>query len=239
MKIDKRKNYYLTVDTETTQGYGLKGKFYSPLIYDIGYAIHDKKGEIYETGNFVIKNIFYSKNMQTAFYGSKIPWYTEQVATKKIQAVSFAKAVYEINKVCKKYKKLTLLAYNAEFDNSAILKTAEYTQLKQFDGTLQSVFYMVEKIIVQDVWGMFVETIGTRKSYKKFTDKNGFVSEKGNRKTSAEVAYRYLTRNPNFVEDHTALSDVLIEVYIFSQCIKQKKKYSRKILNNPWKLAQG
>lgn len=239
MKIDKRKNYYITIDTETTQGWGKGPKLYSPLIYDIGYAIHDKKGEIYETGNFIIKNIFYSKAMKTAFYGNKIPWYTEQIATKKIEAVSYAKAIYEINKVCKKYKKLTLLAYNAKFDVSAIMTTAEYTQLKQYDGTLESIFYMVKKLKVQDVWGMFVETIGTRKSYKKFTDENGFVSEKGNRKTSAEVAYRYLVKNPNFIEDHTALSDVLIEVYIFAQAMRQKKKYSREILSHPWKLVQN
>ena len=238
MKIDKRKNYYITIDTETTQGWGKGGKFYSPLIYDIGFAIHDKKGRIYETGNYIIKEIFYSRAMKTAFYGNKIPWYTEQIATKKIQATTFAKAIYEINKVCKKYGKLTILAYNANFDISAILKTATYTGLKQFDGTLESVFYMVKKIEVRDVWGLFVETIGVRKSYKKFTDVHGFVSEKGNRQTSAEVAYRYLTQNANFVEDHTALSDVFIEVFIFTQAMRQKKKHSKEILGQPWRLVQ-
>ena len=40
--MDRRKNYYLTLDTETC------GNFGEPLVYDIGYTIHDKKGVIYE-----------------------------------------------------------------------------------------------------------------------------------------------------------------------------------------------
>lgn len=239
MKIDKRKNYYITIDTETTQGKNAEGIFYSPLIYDIGYAIHDKAGNIYETGNYVIKEVFYSPLMQRAFYGKKVPWYRKQIAEGKIQAVSFAKAVYEINKACKKYKKLTVMAYNARFDTSAIMKTARFTKLKQFDESLESVFYMVDEIQVQDIWGMFVETIGIRKSFKKFVDENKFLSDKGNRKTSAEVAYRYLVREPDFVEDHTALSDVLIEVFIFAQSIRQKKKYVKGIHKSPWRLVQG
>ena len=53
MKIDKRKNYYLTIDTETANG------FDDPIVYDIGGAIHDKKGNIYETFSFVIYETIY------------------------------------------------------------------------------------------------------------------------------------------------------------------------------------
>ena len=47
-EIDKRKNYYLTIDTETANSLD------DPLVYDIGGAIHDKKGRVYETFSFVI-----------------------------------------------------------------------------------------------------------------------------------------------------------------------------------------
>ena len=36
MKIDRRKSYYLTIDTETANG------FDDPIVYDIGGCIHDK-----------------------------------------------------------------------------------------------------------------------------------------------------------------------------------------------------
>ena len=41
--MDKRKNYYLTIDTETAND------IECPLMYDLGGAIHDKQGKVYET----------------------------------------------------------------------------------------------------------------------------------------------------------------------------------------------
>jgi hypothetical protein len=41
MKIDRRKNYYLIVDTETANTNG--DNMQDPLVYDIGGAIVDKK----------------------------------------------------------------------------------------------------------------------------------------------------------------------------------------------------
>ena len=86
---------------------------------------------------------------------------------------------------------------------------------------------------------MFVEVVGVTKSYKKFVDDNNFLSEKGNRQSSAEVAYRFLVQNPDFIEDHTALSDVLIEVHILAECLAKNKKYTKVRIGQPWKLIQG
>ena len=41
MKIDKRKKYYLVLDVETAN------TLEQPLVYDIGYSVVDKKGNIY------------------------------------------------------------------------------------------------------------------------------------------------------------------------------------------------
>ena len=124
---------------------------YSPLIYAIGYAIHDKEGRVYEARNYIIRDIFYSKTMGLSPYSDKILWYREQIDARKILAISFARAIYEINKACKKYDKFTILAYNTNFDIEGITKTAEYTKLKQYDGTLESIFYMIKKIEVKDI----------------------------------------------------------------------------------------
>ena len=65
-KIDNRKKYYLVLDVETTGGLG------NPLIYDLGFAICDKKGNIYEKRSFIIKEIFDNKRlMDTAYYKEK------------------------------------------------------------------------------------------------------------------------------------------------------------------------
>ena len=53
-----------------------------------------------------------------------------------------------------------------------------------------------------------------------FATTHGFVSDAGNIQTSAEVAYRFLTNDPDFVESHTGLEDVEIETAILMNCLK-------------------
>ena len=45
----------------------------------------------------------------------------------------------------------------------------------------------------------------------------------------AEVLYRYISGDNEFIEDHTGLADVLIEKEIFTYCTKQKKAMRRKL----------
>ena len=76
-KIDKRKTYILVVDTETANGTVTKeGKtdFRDCQVYDFGYAVIDKCGNVYDTGSFVNSQIF-EKNylMNSAYYAEKIP----------------------------------------------------------------------------------------------------------------------------------------------------------------------
>ena len=75
-KIDRRKAYFLTIDTETANTLD------DPIVYDIGGAIHDKQGKVYETFSFVIYETFVlcADLMETAYYADKIPMYREQLA---------------------------------------------------------------------------------------------------------------------------------------------------------------
>ena len=50
--MDKRKSYYLTIDTETANGLD------DPMMYDLGGCIHDKYGNVEETFSFIIYDIF-------------------------------------------------------------------------------------------------------------------------------------------------------------------------------------
>ena len=75
-------------------------------------------------------------------------------------------------------------------------------------------------------------------NYRLFCKEFGFISKKGNFTTSAEIAYRFIMKNPAFNEEHTALSDAKIEFEIFQYCDSRKKKYSRKVVDAPWKIVQ-
>ena len=62
--MDKRKNYYMVLDTETAND------FDDPIVYDIGASIIDKKGNVYETVSLIIYDTFFEMEdlMRTAYY---------------------------------------------------------------------------------------------------------------------------------------------------------------------------
>jgi hypothetical protein len=45
----------------------------------------------------------------------------------------------------------------------------------------------------------------------------------------AEVLYRFISGDNDFIESHTGLEDVLIEKEIFAYCVKQKKAMRRNL----------
>ena len=50
--MSRNKEYFLVIDTETAN------TIEQPFCYDIGYAICDRKGNIYEEKSFVVAEIF-------------------------------------------------------------------------------------------------------------------------------------------------------------------------------------
>ena len=76
--MDRRKNYYLTIDTETAN------TLECPLMYDIGGAVHDKKGKVYETFSFIIYDVFCADRelFNTAYYANKRPLYEKDIKNK-------------------------------------------------------------------------------------------------------------------------------------------------------------
>jgi len=234
MKIDNRKKYFLVFDTETTT-LDKDNNSSKPLIYDIGFAVCDKTGKIYESYNYIVENIYGSPAMNNAFYGSKRPWYDEQIKNGSIQVRSFGQILFNLNKVMNRYPNITISAYNLSFDLRALEATANLTNQKRYKGNIRSLFD--RDFEIQDIWAMAVESIYLpQKGYKRFIDLNDLYTEKGNPRSSAEVGYRYMHNDSEFIEDHTALSDVYIEVEILVHALRQHKKYSKGIFENPWKL---
>jgi hypothetical protein len=60
--MDKRKNYYLVLDVEGA------GDTQNAFVYDIGCAIADKQGKVYEKLSFVIRDIFEMEGLMTSAY---------------------------------------------------------------------------------------------------------------------------------------------------------------------------
>jgi hypothetical protein len=75
---------------------------------------------------------------------------------------------------------------------------------------------------------MAQDTICKQKSYIRFCQANDYMV-RGRVRATAEILYRYITLNTNFIEDHTGLEDVLIEKEIFAKCMRQHKKMRKNV----------
>jgi hypothetical protein len=70
----------------------------------------------------------------------------------------------------------------------------------------------------------------------KFALANNYISKSNNLQTSAEVGFRYITKETDFQEEHQGLQDVLIECQIMVKCYKQHKKIDKSINRRCWKI---
>ena len=212
-KIDRRRNYYIVFDTETANGLD------DPIVYDIGGAVVDKKGNVYETFSFVIFEVFCEMKdlMQSAYYAEKIPMYEKQIANGERKIVKYSTAKKYINELAKKYNIKAMVAHNARFDYRSTTKTQRYLTKSKYRWFIP---YGVE---LWDTMKMANDTICKQTHYKEFCYNNGYLTKNGRVRKTAEILYRYISGEHDFVEEHTGLADVMIEKEIFAHCIRQHK----------------
>lgn len=225
--MDRRKKYIMVLDVETTGNIG------SPLVYDLGFAIVDKKGNIYEEKSFVISEIFNDKKlMNSAYYAEKIPKYLEDLEKGTRKKVYFLQAREEFLKLMKKYNVNTISAYNLQFDMRALRSTTE----KLFGKGKRFLTKEYKDVDLLCIWSFACEVIFTQKNFQKMALEKGWLTEKKNFLTNAEVCYRYITRNFDFEESHTGLEDVKIEAKILAKCYAQHKKHESGVISHPWRI---
>jgi len=229
-KIDKRKKYFMVLDTETcpidSTEEGVNAK--NMLVYDIGFCIIDKKGNVYEKCSFVIKDIFVNEpiKMRSAYYYNKLPMYMQELANGKRVLISLKKARKIIHETLKKYNTNIVICHNAYFDYTSLNTTIRFLN--------KGKYFFNYDIEIWDTLKMFYDTIYRQKSYIKFCIENGYMTKHKTPRpqAKAETIYRYLTDNTDFIENHTGLEDTLIEKDIFVNCLKQHKKMRKKLFEN-------
>ena len=219
MKIDKRKNYYLTIDTETAN------TLENPLVYDIGGAIHDKQGNIYETFSFVIDEVYNGmpELMNSAYYADKLPEYESDLSVGNRDLVSYNEARQYIQFLAKTYNITAIIAHNMRFDYKAVTGTQRYLTNSKYR------YFLPYGVPLWCTMTMANDVLVTQKSYKSWAKENGYMTKHKNPRprATAEILYRYISGNNEFIEEHKGLDDVLIEIEIFTQVIRQKKKMRR------------
>lgn len=225
--VDKRKKYLMVLDVETAGSLG------NPLIYDMGFAICDKKGEVYERRSFVIEEIFdNSKLMEGAYYSTKVPRYKTDLEKGTRIKVPFLQARQEFIDLMQKYNCKTICAYNLAFDRRALTKTTQHL----FGANKKFIPYLLQDIEQMCIWSFACEVLYTQPSFWRVAEKQNWFSPKGNMLTSAEIGWRYISKDYHFEESHTGLEDVEIEVKILAKCYAQHKKHESGILSHPWRI---
>ena len=206
------KKHYMILDTETTSN--------AKIVYDIGYTIIDRKGNIVEQANYLVKEIIENPFLRGILQRDKFSsrkyreFYATRYENEKKIVIPFLTIRQNLRRAIRKYN-CVVVAFNAKFDFEAVTDMAQDLGKKSF---------FTKKTQIWDLWNISLHILCNSRNYVKFCDENNFVNEKGNRKSSAEVIYRYITNNLEFEEAHTALADTEIEAAILLACLKRRKK---------------
>lgn len=229
-KIDRRINYLMGLDTETCNGIVTdddKLDLSQSLVYDIGWVITDKQGRIYRERSFVIYETFcgMADVMKSAYYAEKIPKYWEQIADGQRQLVRWSTMRKALMEDISTFGVKNVFAHNAGFDYRALNNTTRYLSKSKYR------WFFPYGIEMWDTLKMCRQTIGKQKMYKEFCEKNGYMTKhkKPQVRLTAEILYRYITGNNEFVESHTGLEDVRIETELLKHCFRQHKKMEKRL----------
>lgn len=201
---------YLMFDTETANDIDC------PLCYDFGFSVIDEYGKVYEKGSYVIADIFLDTDlMQTAYFADKIPQYWQDIKEGKrvLRRWKTVKAI--IKDVMAQHQIDFVVAHNARFDYTSTATTQRYLTCSKW----RYFFPYGTKFL--DTLKMARATFKADETYIAFCEDNGFLTTYGKPQFTAEVLYRFLTNDIDFVESHTGLEDVEIETQIFLECMRR------------------
>ena len=211
----------MLVDTETTNSLD------DPICYDVGYVVFDLVGNIYEQGSMVNSDIFLDKEfMASAYYAEKIPQYWVDIWEKKRELLSWAKIKWRIFDACKRNNCRIVSAHNARFDYLSLNLTQRYITTSKWR------FFMPWGVEWWDTLKMCREVLGVDDTYKNWCIENGFMTANNQPRYTAEIVYRYISNNLDFVESHTGFEDTMIEKEIFLYCVRQHPEINGALWNS-------
>lgn len=259
-----KRKYYLILDTETAtvpfaniiarNEYEKKNiAIAKPLVYDIGWTISDRQGNIIKKENYLVQETFFVPQVfNTAYYRDKRPQYMEMFGKREIEALPWNNIIEILLQDCRNTD--FVCAYNAAFDfKKAIPFTERYIKAlysnyyqKWEDRQIESCKQIVngynnaknekylepifelrnEDFPIVDLWGLACQRLINNKRYKDYCLKNGLLTQSRLYfKSSAETSFQYLAREYNFIESHTALDDALIETKILAKALQKGKVF--------------
>lgn len=244
-----KKNYYIILDTETTATLPPEENKWQKLAYNIGWTVADKNN-IVKKHDYLVYEIWSDNNlMNNAFYKSKHGLYVDKIMNREIEILPFNEIIKLLKLDLQQYNIKAFTAYNVTFDLDALMQTTTYINTGVFNmfwtiTKSQKVApdyvkfcqkYILGDIEIWDLWSLACQTLCNQKTFQAFYME---LTSHGNPRTSAEVVYRYIIDDLEFEEEHTALSDSIIEASILQKILRQHKKVDKSIIAFPYRLVK-
>ena len=209
---------FIVVDTETTNSID------DPIVYDVGFAVVDAEGNVYEQHSYVVADVFLDKNLMSyAYFADKIPQYWEDIKSGKRKLRRFKTIRMIFKDVCRQYEIKKIFAHNARFDNRSLNLTQRYLTSSKFR------WFFPYNTEICDTLKMSRNTLKNIEAYDQFCWDNDFITKRGCKRYTAEIIYKFITGKLDFEESHTGLEDVLIEKEILKYCLKHNPDFSGKL----------
>ena len=219
-----------------------------PIIYDIGWTIINRKGDNLVKRSYLVAEIFGNFDLfQSAYYADKRPKYCESIIKGEIEVKTWNEIVriLKLDMMQANY----IGAFNSAFDFFRAIPFTERYISALYSGEFAKWREQFTEILPKekgkkvkkakrpndewnfhgitlplfDVYDMLCDKHSNNKLFKEFCVKNEKFS--GSKKyflTNAETFYQYTFSTLDFIEDHTALSDAIIEAKLLAKLLQKK-----------------
>ena len=211
---------FLVLDGETCNTPKVNGQLdvKNGQVYDLGGIVIDEYGNEKMRFSVVNKDVFYGmpSQMNEAFYSDKIPKYIEDINNNKRVVLDTWKIRRLVHDICKIYNVQAIVAHNAYFDVQTLNATLRY-QTKSFKR-----YFLPYNIPVIDSLKVARKVYGKNEDYINFCQNNNYMTNNKvpRPRLTAEVLWKYISTDNEFIESHTGFEDAEIESKIFVKCLE-------------------
>lgn len=204
----------LIFDTETTS-------LDKPFCYNVGYTIVNLESkEPLIKRDFVIEQVWHNLPLfETAYYADKRPLYVNRMKAQKVKMSKWGHIMRTMRADIKQFEIEFGFAYNSNFDEKVFAFNCDWFKVSN----------PLDTITVLDIRTFAIDKICKTDEYKNFCEQYELFTDSGNYSTTAEALFRFISNDCDFIEEHTALSDSIIESEILLQCYELGSNITEKI----------
>lgn len=223
-EVTAMKNRLMVLDSETCNI--LKLDKVTPgnnLTYDIGYSVVEPAtGAVIAEKSYIVREIFFGEHerMASCYYAEKLPRYYADIATGSREIKGFCEILMDIINTARQENVVAIVAHNARFDVDALNTTFKF--LYGFSCRVLGDFEIWDSMKMAKT---FTETT----TYRKYCEERGYMTKhKPPRvRMTAEIIYRFITGDDEFIESHTAFEDTMIEREIVLKAYRTHRKMEK------------